>query len=80
MTTRRDFLVRTSSGIIALSGLEYASPLSALSVQGHPQDPLQILSHNEADIYNAWCDILTIGAAKMNVAQFLDKYLNRPFG
>lgn len=80
MMTRRDFLVRTGSGIIALSGLEYASPLSALSVQGQSQDPLQILSQNEADIYNAWCDILAIGAAKMNVAQFLDKYLNRPFG
>lgn len=79
MMTRRDFLVRAGSGVLALNGLKYASPLSALSAQGHFQDPLQILSYNEADIYNAWCDVLAIGAAKSNIAQFLDKYLSRPF-
>lgn len=92
MVTRRRFLIRTSTGVLSLNGLDYVSPLAthASQVNMASQEEmksnsgkdschsLQILSKHEAKVYDAWCNVLAIGAKKAKVSRYLDKYLSSP--
>ena len=79
MATRRDFLAKTGSGVLALSGLNYVSPLGQLAAEETSQGPLKVLTEHQANVYAAWCEVLATGAAEANVARFLDEHLNRSF-
>ena len=79
MPTRRDFLVRAGYGVAAWSALRQASPLAALAMKRPDDGPLRVLTEHQARVYDAWCDVLALGAAEAQVARFLDKHLGRSF-
>ncbi len=77
MRTRREFLRQTTSGAVAL-GVFGAGGL-ACSSGDEPSADLQVLSQHQAATYDAWCDVLAVGAADVGVARYLDHYLAAPF-
>lgn len=77
--TRREFLVQSASGAVALGFLGFVSPAGLAAAQGLPPRRLRVFSRLQAATYAAWCDVLAIGAAKAGVARFVDKYLARPY-
>lgn len=77
--SRREFLADLRSSVVALAVLGFASPASLAAADGRRPKKLRVFSKSEAATYAAWGDVLAIGAAKAGVAQFVDKYLAKPY-
>ena len=77
--TRKEFLVQSISGAVALGLLGTGRPAGQAYAQGKPSEPLQVLSEDQAAVYDAWCDVLVIGASQAGVTRFVDKYLASPY-
>ena len=78
-SSRREFLADLYSSVVALSVLGFASPAGLAAADGSRPKKLRVFSKSEAATYAAWGDVLAIGAAKAGVAQFVDKYLAKPY-
>jgi hypothetical protein len=79
MRTRREFLLQSTSGAIALGFLGFLGPAGLACSRGKPSGDLQVLSEEQAATYDAWCDVLAVGASGAGVARYLDQYLAAPF-
>ncbi len=76
---RRKFIANLSSSVVALGALGIISPAGLAAADGCHSKKLRVFSKSEAATYAAWGDVLAIGAAKAGVAQFVDKYLAKPY-
>lgn len=80
MATRRSFLRQSTAGAAVLGAWGPLSPLAAIARDDPEVRPLEVLSKQEARLFDAWCDVLAIGARAARVSRFLDKYLSASFG
>lgn len=78
-TTRREFVSNAMATAVALGLWPLLSPAAAAARHDGnkpgPPNELEVLTADEAAVYDAWCDQLAPGAAQAGASRYLDAQL-----